>query len=170
MPKLTSWTAGTNYVELDNISSDEETNNDIQDDIDVESSSDVVPDNFTIDDIVFPYDNGIWSNVVSACGYPWMWLLPWGGPRTSGYHFIKNDQLEDQLDLPWPPDGGDQGEVEEQSSSAQAGNYRDKRSRLKRTEWFNDMGESLADFGVDLDAEDEDNDDIVQPSRSRSSS
>lgn len=92
----------------------------------------------TADDIIFPYDHGFYKNSVNALGPPWKWLLPWAGPSSDGIHYEIN--YDEQLDLPWPPDGGFR-------SGGEPHVYRDGR------EWTNDMGETLQDYGVDMAAE-----------------
>ncbi|KAK6199256.1 zinc finger family protein [Scheffersomyces amazonensis] len=173
LPRLTSWrneNERTNYDENDEDKDTSSTNNDIN-----ENSS--VPEEFTFDDLIFPYDLGIWNNIVSNCGSPWKWILPWGGTNSSGYKFEKSGEFieDDQLGLPWPPDGGHQengdggeinrGDIELQNMRRP--NYRllkkrlDPRSTMKRTEWMNDLGETLDDLGVDIDAEDTDNEELI---------
>lgn len=85
----------------------------------------------TADDIVFPYDLGFYRNTVNALGLPWTWLLPWGKPATDGIHF--EIVTDDQLDLPWPPDGGYKGTSE---------------PHVYRDGWVNEMGETPEDYGV----------------------
>jgi palmitoyltransferase len=123
--------------------------------------------NIGIDDFVFPYDVNPWANLINAFGYPWNWLLPWGGPRGDGITFQKNELLdshdEDLSSLPWPPDGNHQDRVEEvigQPDEFSDENERIVRRRvvspetdIGRAEWRNDFGEKLSDFGVDIDAE-----------------
>lgn len=86
----------------------------------------------TADDVVFPYDQGFYKNVTNALGSPSQWLLPWGGPSTDGVHH--EVVLDEQLDLPWPPDGGFRNGGEPHVYSEQ---------------WRNDMGETLEDYGVE---------------------
>lgn len=134
----------------------------------------VVPENFTVDDLVFPYDLGLWGNLITIFNYPWFWLFPLAKPPSSGYHFEKNEFAEDdQLGLPWPPDGGHQEfepdpEIDIDNLSAndlrniqQLRRRLDPRSRMNRTDWMNDMGETLDDYGVDLEAEDVEHDDLL---------
>lgn len=162
MPHLVSWNRTTRYYEVDENSNNDNSN-----------ENNIVPKDFTSDDIVFPYDLGVLSNMINACDYPWMWLLPWGGPRENGYHFQKNEFMEDdQLGLPWPPDGGHQepmapvdddfdisdSELQDMPSLRRR---LDPRNNMTRSEWMNDLGETLDDFGVDLDAEDIEHDDLV---------
>lgn len=99
---------------------------------------------FTIDDLVFPYDINPWSNLLSAFGYPWNWILFWGKPLGDGLIFDKNEFVdftgEDELSsLPWPPDSG-HDEISNESK--------------KRTAFYNSYGENLSDFGVDIETED----------------
>lgn len=164
MPVLTSWSASSYRL------GDEPPENDALE----------VPSQYTPDDLVFPYDLGVFPNIIDACGYPWMWILPWGGPRGNGIVFANNDD-DDQLGIPWPPDGSHQ--PKEAASEAQHGEdgvdnsentemgvfdpenaprnvpiatlrkRLDPRLNLTRTEWMNDLGETLDDFGVDVEAE-----------------
>lgn len=162
MPHLVSWNRTTRYYEVDESSRNDNSN-----------ENNIVPKDFTSDDIVFPYDLGVLSNMINACGYPWMWLLPWGGPRENGYHFQKNEFMDDdQLGLPWPPDGGHQettapveNDVEISDTELQdlpsLRRRLDPRNNMTRSEWMNDLGETLDDFGVDLEAEDIEHDDLV---------
>lgn len=164
MPELKSWNQDARYFEQEE-SDPREGDDDLQS---------IVPKNFTMDDMIFPYDLGFWKNTVNACGYPWMWLIPWGGPNTDGHHYEKSEYMEDdQLGLPWPPDGGHQEFVEEEEvdlNNIELSDLKtlrkrlDPRANMKRSEWLNDLGESLGDFGVDLDAEDVEHD-VLLPSR-----
>ncbi|GME98184.1 transferase activity protein [[Candida] boidinii] len=156
----------------------------------------IVPENFSFDDLVFPYDLSVYDNLVETLGPVYTWLLPWGGPTSDGLKFKRSDDAEDQLDLPWPPDGEDSYEPgdyeltksydEPQTEESNSGNfstnvtnevddkdidsdndsvsskvsdlfkggkYFDNRLNLERTEWMNDFGENLEDFGVDIDTE-----------------
>ncbi|ABN67566.2 zinc finger family protein [Scheffersomyces stipitis CBS 6054] len=161
LPRLTSWNRTQRYYEN---TKDENTVNDDANDNDQSG----VPEEFTTDDLIFPYDRGLWKNIIDSCGMPWTWILPWGGPSSDGYHFDKTEFMdEDQLGLPWPPDGGHQDiEVEEPDVSQMVVGNRtnikmlkkrlDPRSTMKRTEWRSDAGETLDDLGVDVEAEDED--------------
>lgn len=168
MPKLTSWNLSTRqYEEL--IELEEEINQSEahsikgNDQFLSEDSGEIVPLTFTPDDLVFPYDLGIWSNLTNALGNPWTWLLPWGQAKGNGYEYITNDD-DDQLGLPWPPDGGNVEFEPRQLSDEelrQLGNvslvrkHLDPRNNMKRKEWINDMGETLNDYGVDVEAEEE---------------
>lgn len=188
MPKLVSWSKHSRFyeeeadLEEDDMSDSEGYEYEIEESI--EEDEDAVASNvvsktdtrhdFTSDDLIFPYDLGFWRNLTDASGSPLVWLFPWGKPRTLGYLFIKNEDVEeDQLGLPWPPDGGHQENLEgfvdeldsiqledlsEEGKRRKLMRIRDPRSTLRRTEWMNDLGETLDDFGVDLDAEDSEND------------
>ncbi|CAH6718942.1 palmitoyltransferase Pfa4p [[Candida] jaroonii] len=124
----------------------------------------VVPEEFTIDDIIFPYDLGIFSNIYSWFNNPFLWLLPVKPPGT-GVKFEVTEFYElDQLSLPWPPDGGNSfppdEEVDVNSFSGQdlrnitkLRKKLDPRSRTSRNDWVNDYGENIGDFGVDIDTE-----------------
>ncbi|CAK9442171.1 uncharacterized protein LODBEIA_P59140 [Lodderomyces beijingensis] len=103
-----------------------------------------VPSNFTIDDVIFPYDYGCWGNFTSALGPVYSWMIPCCGPKGNGYDISASKEFEefDQLGLPWPPN------FVYQDIGVRDSNYITKR------EWRNDMGESLTDYGVDMEAED----------------
>ncbi|RCK66453.1 Palmitoyltransferase PFA4 [Candida viswanathii] len=142
-PKLTSWRRGDDYEMVDR------------------SEGSAIPENFTIDDLVFPYDLGIWKNLTNALGYPYAWLIPFAGPSTNGYTPEVSIEFkeEDQLNLPWPPDGVRQQEItvrrENDDELRNIKNYQELRKRLdprvndKRSSFVNDLGERLVDFGVD---------------------
>lgn len=134
MPKLTSIRMKNHYLD--------------------ENSDQVDSDHFlfTIDDIVFPYDLGFWENLVDQLNYPWLWIWPWTGPLGDGIEYELSDLLdEDQLGLPWPPDGGDQSVDEELLGEK----HIVKRSELSPREWVNDLGEKLDDYGVDTQVDQE---------------
>ncbi|KAK6454293.1 zinc finger family protein [Scheffersomyces xylosifermentans] len=178
MPRLTSWNRPDRYYEVDAREHDSLQENGEEQERVQGSSNDnevsAVPQEFTIDDLIFPYDRGIWSNLVDSLGQPWVWLWPWGRPKGDGYHIEKTEFIdEDQLGLPWPPDGGHQDVAVEEpdASSMVIGNRTnikllkkrlDPRSTMKRSEWMNDSGETLDDFGVDVEAEDTDDELIVR--------
>lgn len=141
---------------------------------DSELDFDELPLHFTIDDIIFPYDISLWANVQNCLGPWYLFWWPWSNAPhradQNGLVFqIEPDFKElDQLGLPWPPDGGDQHvspsdvdyfETMELSSNGHMKRVRiiDPRLKLRRNEWYNDFGEKLSDFGVDLDVEDDDN-------------
>lgn len=180
MPELTSWNRTTRYYEdlaheADELEDLSEPNDEqIQGIIDKKELT-LVPKHFTMDDLIFPYDLGVWGNIVATCGYPWSWLLPWGRGTENGFQFTKSEDFEgDQLGLPWPIDGGHQEEeleVDEhiddlinENNTVSAENVAmlkkklEPRFTLDRSEWMNDVGEKLDDFGVDMDAEDPEND------------
>ncbi|CAR22258.1 palmitoyltransferase PFA4 [Lachancea thermotolerans CBS 6340] len=128
-----------------------------------------------LEDIInFPYDVDILENMKSSMGPIYSWCLPCGRPRDEGTRFVTNDlsdydikaSIEDKLlSLPWPPDGGRQksqrsadiaSTLETFSSGGEAtlrNRSFDSRISVPRTEWHNDWGENLSDFGVDVDAE-----------------
>lgn len=109
-----------------------------------------IPLNFSFDDLVFPYDLGSsYENLVDSLGPIYTWLYPFGKPSGNGVSFIKDKLDEDQLKLPFPMDGCN---VDPQGASAYISNDDDKELVLKT--WANYMGETLDDFGVDLDTED----------------
>lgn len=165
LPRLVSWNKPSNcYIE--DASPEAERADDL-----------VIPKEFTPDDIVFPFDMGPLTNMVLACGKPWLWILPCGGPGELGLHFPKNEYVEeDQLGLPWPPDGGHSEAIRanfSETSDIELNDINlndilslrkrlDPRSHVSRKEWINDEGETLVDFGVDIDAEDSENDDLVR--------
>ncbi|KAF6070663.1 DHHC palmitoyltransferase family protein [Candida albicans] len=162
-PELNTWTNTTNNVNYND--------NDDDGDEDVEltnlatnnnEDSTIVPQNFTIDDLIFPYDLGIWKNLVNALGYPYMWLIPFGKPKSNGYQpqISQDYKQDDQLNLPWPPDGYQRDREEEDEEELRSiRNYQELRRRLdprlnvQRSDFINDMGEGLTDFGVDEDSD-----------------
>lgn len=96
-----------------------------------------------------------------------MWLIPFAGPRTSGYtpEVSIEYQEDDQLNLPWPPDGVRQQEItvgHTDDDLRGIKNYGELRKRLdprlndKRVNFVNDLGERLVDFGVDASDDDDD--------------
>ena len=134
---------------------------------------------FTMEDLIFPYDLGIWGNFSVMCSGNYLfWSLPVGSfvPLSNAINPIKSDDWKenDQLDLPWPLDGGHQEAFEEPEvdlstlSQPEAIKYlkttSDPRRNLKRSEWINDLGESLGNFGVDLDAENDESDQLFPKS------
>lgn len=109
--------------------------------------------NFGIDDIVFPYDVNPWNNLITSLGYPWCWILPWGGANGNGLEFDKTNLIDTEDDLsslPWPPDGGHQ-------DKDGANEFIDDKERVVRrratiadtTQWSNVFGETISDYGVD---------------------
>ncbi|KAI5959842.1 PFA4 [Candida pseudojiufengensis] len=149
LPKLSTW---TNYRE------EQEDQDDVNE----------IPQNFTIDDLIFPYDYGIWQNLKYSLGNPLLfWLIPWFKSKYNGYDVIPSIDYkeDDQLNLPWPPDGGN-NEIEikipTNEELKEIKNYKilkqklDPRNNLKRSEWSNDMGENLGDYGVDIDDSEDD--------------
>ncbi|SCU91149.1 LAFA_0F02124g1_1 [Lachancea sp. 'fantastica'] len=122
----------------------------------------------------FPYDLGISANLKTCMGPLKTWILPWASPSGSGCIFEVNDlalyepdaALEDKLmALPWPPDGGRQicTGTPKSSPGVPIHTSRGETVLKKRIPdatpsssgkyWQNEWGESLADFGVDVDAE-----------------
>ncbi|GEQ67821.1 hypothetical protein JCM33374_g1487 [Metschnikowia sp. JCM 33374] len=123
----------------------------------------IVPQNFTPDDLIFPYDLGIYQDLKNSLGHPWTWVLPWGKALGNGVEFPQNDD-DEQLNLPWPPDGGNvefaprkltDEELRKIGNISVIKKHLDPRSNLSRDKWVNDMGEGLGDYGVDMDAEEE---------------
>lgn len=174
MPRLISWSKHSRYYEEEGMEAVTES-----EDMQVlENEHEDEPwKDFTIDDLVFPYDLGMWINATDACGTPLVWLVPFGSPKIEGFHFNKNEFVEDdQLGLPWPPDGGHQENIpiEDEEIDGEGTQledlglaeykrrlFRDPRVNLSRNEWMNDLGETLDDFGVDLEAEDAENDQLI---------
>lgn len=164
LPQLTSWNLGARFYNGDPLEVDEDDEDvplrTLEDEADEPS---LVPDTFTPDDLIFPYDNGIFMNFFNALGYPWSFILFWGKARGNGYEFENNGD-DDQLNLPWPPDGGStdfvakeytDDELKEMGDISLIKKHLDPRSRMARNEWVNDMGETLQDYGVDIEAEEE---------------
>lgn len=119
---------------------------------------------FGIDDIIFPYDLGPWSNLIHAFGHPYKWILPFAGPIGDGLTFPVNEYVEPEDDLssmPWPPDGWHQDKDSDATIDQQSDQFFDENERVirrrktgaVRSQWENRYGESLADFGVDMDSE-----------------
>lgn len=172
LPRLVSWSKSSRVMEQEAEEAEEQ---------EVEASDvdhrKLEVHDFTTDDLIFPYDLGFWRNLVDACGSPITWVLPWGRPRSLGYKFEQSeDYAEDQLGLPWPPDGGHQqqpGDVQDELDAIKLedlteegkrrllARIRDPRNKLRRAQWMNQLGETLDDFGVDVDAEDSENDQIL---------
>ncbi|KAM9926918.1 hypothetical protein OXX80_010451 [Metschnikowia pulcherrima] len=152
MPKLTSWNVSSahhNSMELNEIGQD--------------TDESIVPSNFTPDDLIFPYDLGFYENLRQSLGQPWTWMLPWGTALGDGVQFLQNDD-DDQLNLPWPPDGGNieftgrklsDEELRKIGDVSMIKKHLDPRSHMSRNAWINDMGEGLLDYGVDVDAEED---------------
>lgn len=111
----------------------------------VNEQIDEVATNFTIDDLIFPYDYGLLVNFRTTLGPLLFWMLPWVSTRCNGYDWKSSEDYEeyDQLNLPWPPDFG-HGEIRASNQVF-----------MERMHWQNDMGERLRDFGVDIDTEQE---------------
>ena len=107
-----------------------------------------IPLSFTYEDLVFPYDLGSsYENLVDAMGPIYLWFFPFGRPSGHGLSFVKDKLDEDQLKLPFPPDGSD-------SNPNDQGLSKDDDNELVIKNWVNYMGETLNDFGVDMDTED----------------
>ncbi|SCU80915.1 LADA_0B10198g1_1 [Lachancea dasiensis] len=128
-----------------------------------------------IDMVNFPYDRGFIKNLRFFMGPFYTWLIPWSVPTESGFTFQLNDlamydsssPLEDRLmALPWPPDRGFlklDVETNCSSSNLTVGNTRGEtvlkkrltefQTDLGRVQWENEWGETLSDFGVDIEAE-----------------
>lgn len=161
MPTLTLWNqTARQYEEMQEF---EEEQQQYQESIDDESFEETVPVNFLPDDVIFPYDMGFFANIHNSVGHPLTWLFPWGRPLGNGYEFPKNDD-DDQLNLPWPPDGGNVDFTPRELTDDQLRDLRsvslikkhlDPRNNMKRSQWVNDTGETLTDYGVDVEGEDE---------------
>ncbi|CUS21722.1 LAQU0S03e09186g1_1 [Lachancea quebecensis] len=128
-----------------------------------------------LEDIVnFPYDLDVFENAKLSMGPTCSWCLPWGKPYGEGTRFAVNElsdydataAIEDKLlSLPWPPDGGRQtsqrsadvsSAFETHISGGESALRKisfDSRTNLPRAQWYNEWGENLSDFGVDVDAE-----------------
>lgn len=110
-----------------------------------------IPLNFTTDDLVFPYDLGSsYENLVDSFGPIYQWLYPFGVPSGDGMSFIKDKLGEDQLKLPFPLDGSNVDEPDKNIPSLST----DDDNELVLKNWSNYLGETLDDFGVDLETED----------------
>ncbi|EHN00293.1 Pfa4p [Saccharomyces cerevisiae x Saccharomyces kudriavzevii VIN7] len=123
--------------------------------------------------VSFPYNFNPCTNAILYLGPIRLWLWPYGTPAGDGNSFPKNDisqyevnsPLEDIiLSLPWPPDGNKTKAVSNHNNSTietyNEGGEQIVRSRnaqhgsdATREKWYNDWGESLDDFGVDVDME-----------------
>ncbi|GMM32358.1 palmitoyltransferase [Martiniozyma asiatica (nom. inval.)] len=111
-----------------------------------------VPLSFTFEDFVFPYDLGTsWLNLIDALGPIYFWLWPWGGPTGDGINFQLDSLNEDQLKLPFPPDGSDYDPINGKISKFERDE--DNEQVVHSIVWKNYLGETLNDFGVDLDTE-----------------
>lgn len=107
----------------------------------------LIPLDFTFEDLVFPYDLGsAYDNLVDTLGPIYTWLYPLGGPSGDGIHFVKDKLQEDQLKLPFPMDGSN---VDPEGAVTTL----DDDKELIMKSWANYLGETLDDFGVDLDTE-----------------
>ncbi|CAL9732919.1 palmitoyltransferase Pfa4p [Monosporozyma unispora] len=125
----------------------------------------------------FPYDVDLVTNWNQVLGPILFTLLPWSKPTGDGTKFIKNDisQYEENssiediiLSLSWPPDGGrkqidtqsgieqsiEDGEfvIRKRSTSSES-NEISPEETISRTQWENQWGEQLEDFGVDVNEE-----------------
>ncbi|CCE64862.1 hypothetical protein TPHA_0J00390 [Tetrapisispora phaffii CBS 4417] len=122
----------------------------------------------------FPYDLGIFKNITALVGQPLYWLWPFGGPSGNGMNFEKNEiALFDPdsslpvftLALPWPPDKGRHNNSKTLNTDSNVefittdgeqvvrNRTHAKNPILSREEWFNEWGENLEDFGVDVEME-----------------
>ncbi|KAK6462495.1 zinc finger family protein [Scheffersomyces coipomensis] len=177
LPKLTSWRTENERIRAaEELSQEQQEEEEEQEEL---LEQGVVPQEYTYEDLIFPYDLGFWKNITTSIGYPYQWILPWGGPNNDGYHIEKSEEFieEDQLGLPWPPDSGhqenttsstinrdielDQIQINGRTNIQLLKKRLDPRSNMKRTEWMNDQGETLDDLGVDIDAEDADHEELL---------
>ncbi|EGW29941.1 Palmitoyltransferase PFA4 [Spathaspora passalidarum NRRL Y-27907] len=172
MPKLVSWSGSSATIARQLAEQEIEANEEQEQEFEIiskePSDESLIPKEFTMDDMVFPYDLGFFKNLTNALGYPWMWLLPFAGPNSDGVVPEKSEeyQEEDQLNLPWPPDGGSREHVVKNTQYdydklKQIRNYQELRKRLdprlnmQRNEWMDHAGSTLDDFGVDIEVEQE---------------
>ncbi|AAS51225.2 ACL003Cp [Eremothecium gossypii ATCC 10895] len=126
----------------------------------------------SFDEVInFPYDINPWVNLLNCMGSPLNWLNPFGGPKADGMVFQKNEisdydeatSIQDKLlALPWPPDDTRHGiafpSVSHVEKDTQGGEQVVRRRHVPiavppRNEWYNDWGESLEHFGVDVEVE-----------------
>lgn len=108
-----------------------------------------IPLNFTYEDLVFPYDLGsAYLNLVDSIGPLYTWILPWGGPNGDGINFIKDALKEDQIKLPFPIDGSNFDDPKSTFFGID-----DDNELVTSNDWANYLGETLNDFGVDLETE-----------------
>lgn len=174
MPILTSWKPNFELLDTDDELEEQETlsRNNKQEDAEEIDLDPIVPLDFTIDDLIFPYDLGVWKNLVTSLGPIYGWIFPWTKSKENGLHFERNEFMEDdRMGLPWPPDGGNYEDIDTDDLNLSGIDLSipknislvkkrlDPRTIMKRDEWENDLGEKLSDFGVDIDADDE-NDDL----------
>lgn len=111
-----------------------------------------IPLNFSYSDLVFPYDLGSsYENLIDSLGPIYTWLFPLGKPSGNGLEFIKDKLDEDQIHLPFPPDGSN---IDNPKLSNLPTSTIDDDNELVMKNWANYMGETLDDLGVDLDTED----------------
>lgn len=159
LPKLTSW----NLTAVQYRALEEEEMTDAKDDNSLSGEDSIVPKLFTADDFIFPYDLGMFRNIYENLGSPLFWLLPWSLAPGNGFQF-DTETDGDQLNLPWPPDGGNvefksrkltDEELRNLGNIGLIKKHLDPRSTMKRKSWINNDGEGLADYGVDVGAEEE---------------
>lgn len=119
----------------------------------------------------FPYDLNPFKNTITVLGPFYKWLYPWGSPTNGhGLIFEKNEfaaiepnmVFQDAiLCIPWPPDNNMKpidGEDLNNNNNIQklivdGEEVIRKRTSINNTKnWVNDWGESLDDFGVDINA------------------
>lgn len=163
LPKLTSWNlTAVRYRALEK--EEDEHDIDLKENVEINcEEGSIVPKLFTPDDFIFPYDLGMFRNIYSNLGNPLFWLLPWSNAPGNGYEFKTNTE-GDQLNLPWPPDGGNvdfpsrkltDEELRSLGNVELIKKHLDPRGTAKREAWTNNEGEGLADYGVDVSAEEE---------------
>lgn len=114
-----------------------------------------IPWNFTYEDLVFPYDLGSsYENLVDSLGPIYLWMYPLGHASGDGTVFVKDKLKEDQLNLPFPPDGSNSDPADFIDFNAVNEDTIDDFNEKTVKSWSNFMGETLDDFGVDLETED----------------
>lgn len=167
MPPLVSWSTSTAFRDpIPESVSENESDNDEEPPLvaaseEMDKDGRIVPAAFTSDDLVFPYDHGVWRNVCAFMGSPLFWWWPWARAPGDGVLYARCED-DDQLNLPWPPDLGNadytertltDDELRDLGDATLVKRYLDPRSTAPRTEWANDLGETLDDFGVDPEEE-----------------
>ncbi len=110
------------------------------------------------DHVEFPYDIGIYENLKAVLGpCPWLWLWPWATAVGDGFSFPTNGFS----DAGWPPPTSDYKKyvyspagvvpaIEIESEYLSRG---DEEQDDSEDSWENLNGETLGDFGVDVDTE-----------------
>lgn len=108
-----------------------------------------IPNNFSIDDFIFPYDLNSWfDNFRDSMGSVLFWWLPWSKAKGSGMNFTIDKYDEDQLKLPFPPDGDDYDPINDIGEAPVKSVDEDNETVVTNPKWSNYLGETLDDFGV----------------------